>query len=110
MLEPTDAAAREQGTRAECGSVDVLRGASKESWVESAGSVWLRSVRGQLAADWIALGLIQTLLNIVPRNNLWIHIPKPLNLLFGKSAVLRRSCSLTHRSGHLKGSLQMPIL
>lgn len=29
----------------------------------------------QLASDWVALGLIQTMLNIVPRHDLWGSCP-----------------------------------
>lgn len=55
-MQPVERKIKEQ-----CGSGHVLGGASKDSWVESAGSVWFRSVRGQLASDWVALGLIQIL-------------------------------------------------
>lgn len=41
---------RERDKIAEGGSVNVLGGASEDNWVESAGSVWMRSVRGQLAS------------------------------------------------------------
>lgn len=30
---------------------------------------------GQPASDWVALGLIQTILSIVPRNDLWDSCP-----------------------------------
>lgn len=43
VLEPTDQPQRR--TREQSGSVNVLGGASKDSWVESAGSVRFRSVR-----------------------------------------------------------------
>lgn len=70
----SDPGCREKDKRAECGSVNVLGGAREDSWVESAGSVWMRSV-GPAGLCLLALGLIQTILSIVPRNGLWDSCP-----------------------------------